>query len=258
MKPNGWMGNFSLPMSKFFTSRTFLGIALFGLGYLIAWLTLAPGSVQVVDGHSVKEGSAPSSPYQRSDRSSGTSQSERRRAELAEHWENADMEFIVGKMDSIKTFEANTYDTGLSQELCDYLAISRSENATIDRAIRSAIEQFQEIQTSSIEMTEVDDTTSKFLIKKFPDEGGNLKESLKETIRETLGENRSFLFNKIARDSMDQAFLNFGESDVHITIKTSGPPGDERYETMVSYGATSSRYETKEVPPELLHLLKFK
>jgi hypothetical protein len=247
-------------MNKIFTSRISLGITLFGLGYLIAWITLTPGSRQVVDDSPSLDGSRAGAGAQRlqSSRPSGTSQSELRREELAEHWENADMDFIVEKMDSIKTFESNTYDTGLSQELCDYLAISRNENATIDRAIRSAVEQFQELQASSIEMTQVDDTTSKFLIKKFPDEGGNLKESLQETIRETLGENRSFLFSKIARGSMGHAFLDFGESDVHITMTTSGPPGDQQYVTMVSSGIGSRRFETKGVPLELMYLLKIK
>jgi len=176
--------------------------------------------------------------------------------ELAENWENADMDLIIGKMDSIKTFESNTYDTGLSQELCDYLAISRSENAAIDEAIQSTVKQLQQIQISSIETTQVDDTTSKFLIKKFPDQGGCIKESLQETIRETLGENRSFIFSKIARDSMDGAFLNFGENEVNITMKTKGSPGAERYETIISNGTSSRLFETEGVPPDLLHLLQ--
>jgi len=244
-------------MSKTFTLRALLAFLFFGLGYLIAWFTLTVDPRQAADDSSSRKGSrsGPSTPQLRSNRSLGTSLSERRRLELAEHWENADMDFVIKKMDSIKTFETNTYDTGLSQELCDYLAISRSENAAIDEAIRSTVKQLKKLQASSIETTRIDDMTSKFVIKKFPAQGGDIKESPQMTIRETLGDNRSFLFSKIARDSLGYTFLDFGETDVHITMKTSGPPGAQRYETMISSGTGRRRFETEGVPPDLVHLL---
>lgn len=258
MKPIGWMAISCLIMSKTFTSRTLLAILFFGLGYLIAWSTLTLESRQAADDSSSPKGSrsGPSTLQVQSKRFPGNSQSQRRRLELAEHWENADMEFIIGKMDSIKTFESNSYETGLSQELCDYLAISRSENAAINDAIRSTVEQLTKLQASSIETTRIDDTTSKFVIKKFPAQGGDIKESLQKTIRQTLGDNRSFLFSKIARDSLGFTCLDYGETDVHITMKISGPPGVQRYETVISSGTGSRRFETEAVPPDLLHLLQ--
>lgn len=258
MKPIGWMAICCLIMNKTFTSRALLAFLFFGLGYLIAWFTLTPESRQAEDDSSSLKGSrsGPGNLQLRSNRSPGTSQSERRRLELAGHWENADMDSIIGKMDSIKTFEYNSYETGLSQELCDYLAISRSENTAIDEAIRSTAEQLKKLQASSIETSQIDDTTSKFVIKKFPAQGGDIKESLQMKIRETLGDNRSFLFSKIVRDSLAYTFLDYGETDVHITMKTSGPPGTRRYETLISSGTGSRRFETEAIPPDLLHLLQ--
>jgi hypothetical protein len=244
-------------MSKFFATRPFLIILCFGLGYLIAWLTLPPGSSQSAEGSSSAKGSRTGQGAlpTRSDRVAGTSKSEIARLELAEHWENADMELIIEKIDSIKTFETNTFDTGLSLELCDYLAVSRSEQTVIDAAIRSTVEELQRLQISSVEATQADDTTSKFVIKKFPDQGGAIKEALHKTIRETLGDNRYFLFSKISRASLGFTFLDYGVTDVHITMKRSGPPGPRHYETMVFTERMTHRFETEGVPPAIEHLL---
>jgi hypothetical protein len=245
-------------MSKIFTSRTSLMILVFCSGYLVASLTLTQGKQQSTDDpRSQRESqTGPSSPRSISDRSSGISQSEHRRLKLAEHWENADMDLIIGKMDSIKTFESNTFDTGLSQELCDYLAISRSESAVIDAALRSTAKELKKLQTSAIEATQVDDITSKFVIRKFPNQGGELKETLQRTLQETLGDNRYFLFRKISRHPLGFTFMNFGESDIHITMKTSGPPGNQRYQTRVSGGTHTSLFETQGVPPAFAHLIE--
>ena len=197
-------------------------------------------------------GSLPS----RSDRPTGTSKSELARRELAEHWENADMELIIEQLDSIKIFESNTFDTGLSQELCEYLAISRSEQSAIDAGIRSTVEELQRLQLSSVEATQVDDSTSKFVIKKFPDQGGAIKEALRKTIRETLGDKRYFLFSKISSDSLGYTFLDYGETDVHITMKRSGPPGPRHSETMVFTERMTRRFETEGVPPAFEYLLQ--
>jgi hypothetical protein len=258
MKPTGSTAIFSSMMSKFFTSRAILVILVFGLGYLVAWITLPSGpSHSANESPSQKEsrmgrGSLPS----RSNRPAGASQSETARLKLVEHWENADMELIIEKLDSIKTFESNTFDTGLSLELCEYLAISRSEQTAIDTGIRSAVEELQRLQISSVEATQVDDRTSKFVIKKFPDQGGAIKEALRKTIRETLGDNRYFLFSKISSDSLGYTFLDYGETDVHITMKRSGPPGPRHYETMVFTERMTHRFETEGVPPAFEYLLK--
>jgi hypothetical protein len=90
----------------------------------------------------------------------------------------------------------------------------------------------------------------------FPDQGGAIKEALRKTIRETLGDNRYFLFSKISRGSLGYAFLDYGETDVHITMKRSGPPGPRHYETMVFTERRTHRFETEGVPPAFEYLLK--
>ena len=247
-------------MSKIFKSCYLLVIPFFGLGYLVAWFTLTPdvgknelrNSVQ----NEVKEGTC--DVRSKSARPTGTSNSERARLKLAEHWENADMGGIIEKIDQIKTFESNTSDTGLSHELCEYLAISRAERTAIDAAIQSTLEEFKRLQLSHLETTQIADSTNNFIIKQFPNEGGTAREALHSKILETLGENRYFLFTKISRHALNDTFLNFGEADVHITMKVSGVLGAQRYETMLSHGAVSRRFETEDVPAPLAHLLHMK
>ena len=240
-------------MSRIFKSRCLLMILFFGLGYLVAWFTLTPD----VGKNELKEGTCDVRSKSVHPQT-GTTNSERARLKLAEHWENADMGGIIEKIDRIKTFESNTSDTGLSHELCEYLAISRTERAAIDSAIQSTLEEFKRLQLSHIETTQVDDSTNKFVIKQFSNEGETAREILHSTILETLGENRYFLFTRISRGALNDTFLNFGEADVHITVKVSGVPGTQRYETMLSYGAVSRRFETEDVPAPLAHLLHMK
>jgi len=237
-----------------------LAILFFGLGYLVAWCTLTRNV-----GKSDLRNSAPnevkkSAPNVRSGsvRPPGASTPERARLKHAEHWENADMGGIIEKIDRIKTFESNASDTGLSHELCEYLAISRAEKTAINAAIQSTLEEFKRLQLSHIETIQVDDSTNRFIIKQFPNEGETAREILHSTILETLGENRYFLFTKISGAVLNDTFLNFGEADVHITVKVSGVPGTQRYETMLSYGAVSRRFETEDVPSPLAHLLHMK
>jgi hypothetical protein len=230
------------------------------LGYLVAWFTLTPnvGKNELRNSahNEVKEGT--SDVRSKSARPTGTSNPERARLKLAEHWENADMGGIIEKIGRIKTFESNTSDTGLSHELCEYLAISRAERTAIDSAIQSTLEEFKRLQRSHIETTQVDDSTNNIVIKQFPNEGETAREALHSTILETLGGNRYFLFTKISGGVLNDTFLNFGEADVHITVKVSGVPGTQRYETMLSYGTVSRRFETEDVPAPLAHLLHMK
>lgn len=247
-------------MSKIFKSRTSLVIAVFGSGYLLGVFAHPPDSGKTTEGPpgDGAQGAIRRSRYLGADRAPDFSRSEDGRIKLAKYWEDADMDAIIGKAESIKTFESNTFDTGISREMCDYLAISRTEKSAIDSAIRATVEQLQELQSSSVEATRIDDNTTKFVIRKFPNEGGTLREGLQKTLVETLGENRYFMFSKIAKYELDFSTLNFGENDIQITMTRSASQGAQQYETMFISDAGSRRFETDGVPPAFSHLIEMK
>jgi hypothetical protein len=247
-------------MSKISSSRYFLPILFFGLGYMFAWLTLMPGSGQTAPGHSGKQEtkSGIDAVHSKPVRPTGATETERARLKRAESWDNADMGGIIEKLDRIETFESNTSDTGLSHQLCEALAISRTERAAIDAVIQSSLEKIQRLQLSHLETTPSGGSTSKFVIKQFPNEGGAVRDALRSTILETLGDNRYFMFTKISGDALNDTFWGFGDAAVHVTMKDSSVPGDRRYETMLSHRTGSRRFETENVPSALAHLLHMK
>lgn len=239
-------------MNRIPSSRYFLPGLLFGLGYLTAWVTRMPDS-----GHALLERTLRNEPQtsrSRPIRPEGSAESERVRLKRAGNLDDLDMGLFLEEINRIKTFESNTFDTGISQELCECLAISRAERRVIDSAIQSSLEKIQRLQLTRIETIEAGDSVNRFVIHPFPAEGAALTDELRATILETLGENRYFLFSKITGDAMDDTFWNSGAEDVHITIIKSGIPGSRSYETMLSHGNKSRRFETEGVPATMSHL----
>lgn len=90
----------------------------------------------------------------------------------------------------------------------------------------------------------------------FPETGRIEKEKLLTQISARLGAERSLLFMRVANESLKDCFLNFGDSEVRVSIQTTGTDGDSNYVTQIAAGNKSRRFETRGIPSLLKGLVE--
>jgi hypothetical protein len=164
-------------------------------------------------------------------------------------------EKLVERLLSNRTTEDILPKNTVSDELADCLGMTIQERTTVDEALKTALASFKEEQRKHTKIARTDNDSMTFSIDKFSYPGLAIKECLRNKVNEGLGLDRSVLFMRLTKSAIDDAYLDFGQSDVKIEV--NGLSKQTGYGIIVQSGSMSRRFETSSVPELLQGLIEW-
>lgn len=130
----------------------------------------------------------------------------------------------------------------VSDELADCLGMTSQERKLVDDALQSTLQTLKEQQRRHTKVIHADHDSTKLVIEKFASEGDQAKAKLYAKLNEGLGLERSVVFMGLARTSLRDEYLEFGQEEVSIELE--GLAKKQDFVIRVKCGGFGSRYET--------------
>jgi hypothetical protein len=141
----------------------------------------------------------------------------------------------------------------VSDALADWLGMTSDERKLVDHALKEALSTLKLEQHQNTRILNSDQDSADIIIQKFDTSGAALKNRLNTCLKESLGNERTVLFQRLARDTLEDNFLSFGQKDVRICVKGLSKESD--YEIRVNIGDATRIFETQDIPEVLKDII---
>jgi hypothetical protein len=164
-------------------------------------------------------------------------------------------EKLVERLFSSRPAEDILPNNAVSDELADCLGMTIQERNKVDEALKAALDCLKEEQRKHAKVAQTDDDSMIFSVEKFSLSGRSIREIMRNKVNESLGLDRSVLFMRLTKSAIDDAYLNFGQTDVRIELH--GLSKETDYEVVVQSGTTWRRFETTGVPSLLQGIIEW-
>ncbi len=139
-------------------------------------------------------------------------------------------------------------DQSISDEICEYLAITQEERTGLNGVIQQTLRKLQLQQIKNIRTVQVGNDGTEFIIAPFQSIGRVERQELCASIEKTLGSERAVLLAKLTNGLVDDSFLGFGASECRISIRPMEGGDGTKWSTHVMVDGRSRLFETPDIP----------